>query len=67
MIGAWTVVGDAGTNVYLLQTTYSEPWNNAAQTRTTPSLQVARRLPSGLEGQVAARNPFWTAVEGQDL
>ncbi len=29
--GAWTVVGDPGTSIYLLQDTYTEPWNDVVQ------------------------------------
>jgi hypothetical protein len=29
--GAWTVIGDPGTSVYLLETAYSEPFNNVTQ------------------------------------
>jgi len=27
----WTVIGNAGTSIYLLQNTYNEPWNSVSQ------------------------------------
>jgi hypothetical protein len=53
MIGAWTVVGDAGTNVYLLQTTYSEPWNNVSQFNAQEGLNSVDLSGDGNKGPSA--------------
>jgi len=64
-IGAWTVVGNAGTSVTLLNTTYSEPGNGMTAFQSQEGVQSLDITGPGNLGTSAGVQQSITTVNGQ--
>jgi hypothetical protein len=61
----WTVLGDSGTNIYVIQTTYAEPWNNISGYNAQEGLNSVDLSGDNNQGPSAGIRQTVSTVQGQ--